>query len=195
MPSVWLRASALKHTGTPHRGTVAPWHLGTVAPWHPSTAGSLFQPFDDLLARVIDARERVRKQAGDSPVLLKIAPDLSLAELDDVVHIARSRKVDGMIVANTTVRRMASLRDPNAIEPGGLSGKPLFTLATRMLAETYVRVEGQFPLVGVGGIDSGATALASRRVILSAAVRSSVTRPSQSGSRGRTCRVSGASLM
>ena len=55
-----------------------------------------------------DARERVRKNAGDSPVLLKIAPDLSLNELDDVVHVARSRKVDGMIVANTTVSRHGS---------------------------------------------------------------------------------------
>src|SRR5204863_9979110 len=49
---------------------------------------------DDLLARVIDARERVRRNAGDTPVLLKIAPDLSLADLDDVVHVARSRRVD-----------------------------------------------------------------------------------------------------
>src|SRR6202140_2380666 len=57
---------------------------------------------DDLLARVVDARERVVQHAGPTPVLLKIAPDLSLAELDDVVHIARSRRVDGMIVANTT---------------------------------------------------------------------------------------------
>src|SRR5207342_1766761 len=60
---------------------------------------------DDLLAKVIDARERVRKNAGDSPVLLKVAPDLSLSELDDVVQIARSRRVDGMIVANTTLAR------------------------------------------------------------------------------------------
>src|ERR1700682_6483284 len=60
---------------------------------------------DDLLAKVIDARERVRQNAGDSPVLLKIAPDLSLTELDDVVHVARSRRVDGMIVANTTLAR------------------------------------------------------------------------------------------
>ena len=66
---------------------------------------------DDLLARVIDTRERVRKNAGDSPVLLKIAPDLSLAELDDVVHIARSRRVDGMIVANTTLSRPSTLRE------------------------------------------------------------------------------------
>ncbi len=115
---------------------------------------------DDLLARVIDARERVRQNAGDSPVLLKIAPDLSLAELDDVVHIARSRRVDGMIVANTTVARPSSLHEAaRAREQGGLSGRPLFRLSTRMVAETYVRTEGAFPLVGVGGIDSGGAAL------------------------------------
>ncbi|MDP1865390.1 MAG: quinone-dependent dihydroorotate dehydrogenase [Bradyrhizobium sp.] len=115
---------------------------------------------DDLLAKVIDARERVRQNAGDSPVLLKIAPDLSLAELDDVVQIARSRRVDGMIVANTTLARPATLRETNrAREQGGLSGRPLFRLSTRMVAETYVRAEGAFPLVGVGGIDSGGAAL------------------------------------
>jgi dihydroorotate dehydrogenase len=115
---------------------------------------------DDLLAKVIDARERVRRNAGESPVLLKIAPDLSLAELDDVVHVARSRRVDGMIVANTTLARPLSLRETNrAREQGGLSGRPLFRLSTRMVAETYVRVEGAFPLIGVGGIDSGGAAL------------------------------------
>jgi dihydroorotate dehydrogenase len=115
---------------------------------------------DDLLAKVIDARERVRKNAGDSPVLLKIAPDLSLTELDDVVHIARSRRVDGMIVANTTLARPSTLRETNrAKEQGGLSGRPLFRLSTRMVAETYVRAEGAFPLIGVGGIDTGGAAL------------------------------------
>jgi dihydroorotate dehydrogenase len=115
---------------------------------------------DDLLAKVIDARERVRKNAGDSPVLLKIAPDLSLAELDDVVQIARSRRVDGMIVANTTLARPESLREQRrAKEQGGLSGRPLFRLSTRMVAETYVRAEGAFPLIGVGGIDTGGAAL------------------------------------
>jgi dihydroorotate dehydrogenase len=115
---------------------------------------------DDLLAKVIDARERVRQNAGDSPVLLKIAPDLSLTELDDVVHIARSRRVDGMIVANTTVARPSTLREQSrAKEQGGLSGRPLFRLSTRMVAEAYVRAEGAFPLVGAGGIDSGGAAL------------------------------------
>jgi dihydroorotate dehydrogenase len=119
---------------------------------------------DDLLARVIDARERVAPNAGPTPVLLKIAPDLSLPDLDDVVGIARSRRVDGMIVGNTTIGRPASLREAEkAKEAGGLSGRPLFSLANRMLAETYVRVEGVFPLIGAGGIDSGASALAKIR--------------------------------
>lgn len=115
---------------------------------------------DDLLARVIDARQRVRESAGDTPVLLKIAPDLSLAQLDDVVQVARSRRVDGMIVSNTTIARPSTLREEmRAQEQGGLSGRPLFRLSTRMVAETYVRVEGAFPLIGVGGVDSGGAAL------------------------------------
>jgi dihydroorotate dehydrogenase len=115
---------------------------------------------DDLLAKVIEARERIRRNAGDTPVLLKIAPDLSLNDLDDVVHIARSRQVDGMIVANTTLARFTTLRDSaRAKEQGGLSGRPLFRLSTRMVAETYVRTEGAFPLIGAGGVDSGGAAL------------------------------------
>jgi dihydroorotate dehydrogenase len=119
---------------------------------------------DDLLARVVDARERVAPNAGPTPVLLKIAPDLALGDLDDVVGIARSRRVEGMIVGNTTVTRPPSLRETEtAKEAGGLSGRPLLTLSNRMLAETFVRVEGVFPLVGAGGIDSGASALAKIR--------------------------------
>ncbi|MGY3449679.1 quinone-dependent dihydroorotate dehydrogenase [Bradyrhizobium sp. USDA 4353] len=115
---------------------------------------------DELLSKVLEARDRVRRKAGDTPVLLKIAPDLSLAELDDVVHVARSRGVDGIIVSNTTLARPNSLREQlRAKEQGGLSGRPLFRLSTRMVAETFVRVEGAFPLIGVGGIDTGGAAL------------------------------------
>lgn len=112
---------------------------------------------DDLLARVIEARERA---APGVPLLLKIAPDLALAHLDGVVQVARRRGVDGLIVSNTTISRPGGLRSPCKGETGGLSGRPLFALSTRMLAETYVRVEGAFPLVGVGGIDSAQTAIA-----------------------------------
>jgi dihydroorotate dehydrogenase len=106
---------------------------------------------DDLLGRAVEARDRA---AVRRPLLLKVAPDLSLAELDDVVAVARKRKLDGMIVSNTTVARSRDLRDPAASEAGGLSGKPLFALSTWLLSETFKRVEGAFPLIGVGGIDS-----------------------------------------
>ncbi len=116
---------------------------------------------DDLLARVVDARERLPPRAGPTPVLLKIAPDLTLSDLDDVVGLARTHRVDGMIVGNTTISRPGSLRERDrAGEAGGLSGRPLFKLSTRMLAETYVRAENAFPLIGAGGIDSSVTAIA-----------------------------------
>ena len=120
--------------------------------------------FDELTARVVEARERIRVKAGPTPVLIKIAPDLTLNQLDEVVAIARRRKIDGIIVGNTTVLRPDWLKDSaTAKEAGGLSGQPLFALSTRMLAETYVRVESAFPLVGTGGINSGETALAKIR--------------------------------
>jgi len=116
---------------------------------------------DGLLARVVETRDRISRNAGPVPVLLKIAPDVSLPELDDIVGAARRRRIDGMIVGNTTTARPPSLRERvKAIEQGGLSGRPLFALSTRMLAEAFVRAEDAFPLIGVGGISSGAAAIA-----------------------------------
>jgi dihydroorotate dehydrogenase len=127
----------------------------------PNTPGlrDLQEPdaLSDLLGRVLEARDAAPARR---PVLLKIAPDLSLSQLDAVVRVARDRAVDGMIVSNTTVSRPASLRSPLATESGGLSGAPLFALSTWMLAQTYARVERQFALVGVGGIDGAEAALA-----------------------------------
>lgn len=117
------------------------------------------EALNELIKRVLEARERAaQKGNGRKPVLLKIAPDVTLGELDDIVEIAKKRAIDGMIVSNTTTARPASLRDANKKEQGGLSGKPLFDLSTRMLAETYLRAERAFPIVGVGGVDSAETA-------------------------------------
>ncbi len=116
---------------------------------------------DDLLARVLDARDRAAERHGRKPVLLKIAPDLAEGDLDDIVRVARARKIDGLIVSNTTITRPETLREKSvAAEAGGLSGKPLFALSTRVLAQAFLRVEGQFPLVGAGGIDGAESAFA-----------------------------------
>lgn len=119
---------------------------------------------DDLIARALAARDEAGQATGHrTPVLLKIAPDLTLAELDGIVAVARKRAIDGMIVSNTTVARPDSLRGASRKETGGLSGRPLFASSTRILAETYRRVEAQFPLVGVGGVDSASAAFAKIR--------------------------------
>ena len=117
---------------------------------------------DDLLARCIDARDK----SGDarSALLLKIAPDISLEALDAMVATALRRRVDALIVSNTTVSRPTSLREKElARETGGLSGRPLFAMSTRLLAETFLRSERRIPLVGVGGIDSANAAVAKVR--------------------------------
>ncbi|GGG29896.1 quinone-dependent dihydroorotate dehydrogenase [Chelatococcus composti] len=114
---------------------------------------------DELLARVIEMRDSVAEAHGRRPVLLKIAPDLTLPELDALVAVTRRRGIDGLIVSNTTVTRPPGLVETDVgQEAGGLSGKPLFPLATAMLAATYQRVEGAFPLIGGGGIDSAEAA-------------------------------------
>ncbi|MGL4243310.1 MAG: quinone-dependent dihydroorotate dehydrogenase [Beijerinckiaceae bacterium] len=114
---------------------------------------------DDLLARVIDARDAAPGKRA--PLLVKIAPDITEDDIDDIVAVARARRIDGLIVSNTTIARPETLREAVlAKETGGLSGKPLFQASTRVLAQVFLRVERQFPLIGVGGVDSAETALA-----------------------------------
>jgi dihydroorotate dehydrogenase len=115
---------------------------------------------DDLLARVLGARDEMAARHGRKPVLLKIAPDLALEDLDDIVRVCVARGVDGMILGNTTLDRPASLRAKEAPEAGGLSGKPLFEKSTRMLAECFLRVDGRFPIIGAGGVHDVASAFA-----------------------------------
>ena len=110
---------------------------------------------DDLLARSIDARNEADKGRQKTAVLLKIAPDISLETLDAIVATALKRGIDGLTISNTTVARPDTLKEKKlAAETGGLSGKPLFVPSTKLLAETFLRVERKIPLLGVGGIDS-----------------------------------------
>ena len=112
---------------------------------------------DDLIARVIEARDAypIRR-----PVVIKLAPDIDLMTLDDIVSVARGRGADGLIVSNTTISRPAGLTGADATEAGGLSGRPLFDLSTRTLARAFLRAEGALTLIGCGGVDSAATAIA-----------------------------------
>ena len=115
------------------------------------------KPLDALMAQVLAARDEA---APGRPVFLKIAPDLAEGALDDILEVVRSRAVDGLIISNTTVARPASLTSPRRTEMGGLSGRPLFEPSTRLLAQAYRATGGALPLIGVGGIEDGRTALA-----------------------------------
>jgi dihydroorotate dehydrogenase len=112
---------------------------------------------DELVARVAAARDETEPRR---PLVVKIAPDLDEHGLDDIVAVALARGIDGLIVSNTTVTRPASLRSRNRSESGGLSGRPLFELSTRLLARAYVALGGAMALIGCGGVEDAATALA-----------------------------------
>ena len=106
----------------------------------------------ELLAACTEAR-------GETPLFLKVAPDLDAAAIDEVARAAIEARIDGMIVGNTTVTR-PGLRSPAAVEGGGLSGAPLAALAAARLADFRRATGGALPLIAAGGIGSGAEAYA-----------------------------------
>ncbi|XP_045842865.1 dihydroorotate dehydrogenase (quinone), mitochondrial [Meles meles] len=111
-----------------------------------------------LLTKVLqerDALQGVRKPA----VLVKIAPDLTAQDKEDIASVVRELGIDGLIVTNTTVSRPASLQGALRSEIGGLSGKPLRDLSTQTIGEMYVLTKGGVPIIGVGGVSSGQDAL------------------------------------
>src|SRR5476649_1340258 len=112
----------------------------------------------DLLKRVQDAIVSQKV-----PLVVKIAPDASDDDLDDIVTVCRDLRMDGIIIGNTTLSRPASLKSVRKGETGGLSGAPLTALSTEVLRKTARRVEKQFPLIGCGGVSSGADAYAKIR--------------------------------
>ena len=117
-----------------------------------------------LLAGVIAARAALDRPI---PVFLKIAPDLSPAELEDVAEVAMGSGIDAVIATNTTLSR-DGLQSQHKGETGGLSGAPLFEKSTRVLARLSMLTDGKLPLIGVGGISSAEDAYAKIRAGASA---------------------------
>lgn len=117
-----------------------------------------------LLAHLVGVRNAsVPDPKERPPLLVKVAPDLDDAGLADVAEVAIETGVDGIIMGNTTLSRPPSLHSAHKGEAGGLSGKPLMTLSTERLGALYRLVGGRLPLVGSGGISSGADAYAKIR--------------------------------
>ncbi len=129
----------------------------------PNTQGLRDLQEEETLKRFIGAlrerQEQLTAQHGArKPMLLKIAPDLSEAELDGIAAVLLDAQIDGLICTNTTVDRSAVAGARLAGEAGGLSGRPLMTKATAVLRSMAQRLGGKVPLIGVGGITRGADA-------------------------------------
>jgi dihydroorotate dehydrogenase len=115
---------------------------------------------DALLQALSAARAKL---PNATPLLLKIAPDLDDEALRAIAEVALARRIDGLVVSNTTIARPPDLRSPLKSETGGLSGAPLFELSTKALRTMRRLLKSHLPLIGVGGISSGAQAYAKIR--------------------------------
>ena len=119
------------------------------------------EPIERLFTRVLEARRRSAPDPDRPPPLLaKVGPDLTEAQIHDIAETAIAAGIDGLIVGNTTLERPPQLRSRYGSEAGGLSGHPLAVHARACLAAMYRYTRGRIPLIGCGGIASGAEAYA-----------------------------------
>jgi dihydroorotate dehydrogenase len=116
-------------------------------------------PFDHLLGTLKREQARLTQLHGKyTPLAVKIAPDLSTAEMCRIARALVAHKVDAVIATNTTVDRSAVAGLANADEAGGLSGRPLAEKSTTVIRTLATELDGALPIIGVGGIMCGADA-------------------------------------
>jgi dihydroorotate dehydrogenase len=123
---------------------------------------------EDLLGRLREARDLLTQTHGPRPLFLKVAPDLDETAVRDIAELALEFGLDALIVSNTTLQRPDHLTSDNCEETGGLSGQPLFAISTHTLRLFAQVLNGRLPLIGVGGVENGLTALAKLRAGASA---------------------------
>ncbi|TNE56671.1 MAG: quinone-dependent dihydroorotate dehydrogenase [Alphaproteobacteria bacterium] len=116
------------------------------------------EELEELIARISIARDEEEPEGPQTPLLLKIAPDMDDKGLEDILEVLLASKFDGLIISNTTIGLRETLKSARRDETGGLSGAPLFKMSTEVLAKAFKLTEGKLPLIGVGGISSGADA-------------------------------------
>ena len=114
-----------------------------------------------LIGEMVVARDTLTASRGRRvPLVVKLSPDIAEGDLPEIVARLLAAPVDGIAVSNTTLSRDGLTNTRYAAETGGLSGRPLFQRSTQMLAKVFLLSEGKVALIGIGGVDSGAAALA-----------------------------------
>ena len=128
----------------------------------PNTPGLRELQEKDSLRQILTHLQSINIQKSNpKPLLLKIAPDLSQSQIDDVIDLAMEIKLDGLVAANTTISRehlITSKEELNKIGAGGLSGKPLTQRSTEIVRYIYEKTNGQLPIIASGGIFTSADA-------------------------------------
>jgi dihydroorotate dehydrogenase len=110
------------------------------------------QALEQLLSQLNAERRRFSPTTSNKvPILIKLSPDLTDAELDDALDVILTNQMDGVIATNTTLSR-EGVNSPEARENGGLSGRPLLSRSLEMVGKIYNRTDGKIPVIGVGGI-------------------------------------------
>lgn len=127
----------------------------------PNTPGlRALQEKAPLMELLNTLQQKNLKNGISRPILLKIAPDLTNEQLDDIVEIVQETKIAGIIATNTTISRDNLMSEANLKnETGGLSGKPLTKRSTEVIAYLAQKSKGSFPIIGVGGIHSAEDAI------------------------------------
>ena len=119
------------------------------------------EKLDELLAAIMARRDALAARAGAvKPLAVKIAPDLDDEQLAAIAELAVRHRIDGLIATNTTIGRKGVETHRHAAEAGGLSGRPVFAISTEVLRKLSRLLAGRVPLIGVGGILTGADAKA-----------------------------------
>ena len=127
----------------------------------PNTLGLRQLQGRDALSALIESLQEARTRLGLTlPLLVKIAPDLTHEQRQDIADVALSSDLDGLVISNTTIARADTLQSRARSEKGGLSGRPLMAPSTALLAEMHQLTEAKLPLIGTGGIASAADARA-----------------------------------
>lgn len=130
----------------------------------PNTPGLRDLQGRNALAALLGGALRARAESGaTTPILVKIAPDLSESDCRDIAGVVIESGIDGLIATNTTVSRPETLKDARKCETGGVSGRPLMAPSTAVLSRMYQLMAGKLPIVGVGGVSSGRDAYAKIR--------------------------------
>ena len=114
---------------------------------------------NEKITELIDAiKKRRAEKKSNVPIILKVSPDIEEDKIEGICNILLEKSIDGVILTNTTIRNKNSLSSEHRIQDGGLSGEPLNEISNKIIQKFYLRLGRSIPIIGAGGVSSGATA-------------------------------------